>query len=233
MQNNIRKVAHDLNNVLTVINGHAELLEIADIQKKDVYRHDILERVNKLKDAIHHGKQLTNLLLCNNGNKDNERINLNELVLDALKTFNSLKADKNGDGVKIRTLLEPQLWPVRVNKVDIERVLLNIGKNAYEAMADTKDRNIYVITRNKIQADMRRSKRHIQKLVQVCIRNSGAGIDPNMLASLFSGSTTKKNGKGLGLISVWDTIVWYGGFIQAESLGAQGAGFEIYLPAAD
>jgi len=220
--------------VLTVINGHAELLEIADTQKKDVYRHDILERVNILKDAIHHGKQLTNLLLCdNNSKKDNERINLNELVLDALKTFNSLKAGKNGDGVKIRTLLEPQLWPVRVNKVDIERVLLNIGKNAYEAMTDTKDRNIYVITRNKIQADMRRSKRHLQKLVQVCIKNSGTGIDPDMLASLFSGSTTKKNGNGLGLISVWDTIIQYGGFIQSESRGAQGMGLEIYLPAAD
>jgi two-component system sensor kinase FixL len=123
------------------------------------------------------------------------------------------------EGLTIKTQVEVGLPPVLVDKIQIEQVLINLMRNAVEAMQHSNDRSI--ILSAKRRSDM--------ALISVC--DSGPGIPKAVSDKLFqSFNTTKINGMGVGLSICRTLIIANGGQIWAESNPGGGATFCFTLP---
>lgn len=112
---------------------------------------------------------------------------------------------------------------VLVDRIQIQQVLLNIVRNAIEAM---QGRPVRVLEIEAVASA-------VDGLVEVAISDTGGGIHPAVAAKLFQPfQTTKPNGMGVGL-SICRTIVEaHGGRITAETRNDDGATFRLSLPAA-
>jgi len=113
---------------------------------------------------------------------------------------------------------------VFVNRVQIQQVLLNLIRNAIEAMQDVARRDLVI----------RAKAIHDGHMVQISVQDSGPGIHPEILKNLFKPfTTTKQNGMGVGL-SISRTIVEaHGGKIWADSTPGEGTTFHFTLRAVD
>ena len=123
-------------------------------------------------------------------------------------------------GVKLRFRIDDGVDQVLADKVPIQQVVLNLIRNAIDAMETTADRNLVVGARNVEEG-----------MVEVFVTDSGPGIRPEMAQRLFEPFlTTKKGGMGVGL-SISRTIVEaHGGRIWAEPNAAGGTTFRFTLP---
>lgn len=123
-------------------------------------------------------------------------------------------------GVRVRFDLDPDAPLVLADRIQVQQVLLNLIRNAIEAMHETPRRELVVATK-ALAAD---------GLVEVSVADTGSGIDPEVAAQLFQPFvTTKANGMGVGL-SICRTIVEaHGGKILAEPGPAGGTTFRFTL----
>ena len=126
-------------------------------------------------------------------------------------------------GVSVSMALDPEPHLVRVDRVQIEQVLVNLIRNALQAMHDCPTRELTIST-----------AREAAGCVQVTVADSGAGIGADMADRLFQAfATTKDDGMGLGL-SICRTIVEaHGGRIWATPSPAGGAAFHFTLELVD
>lgn len=119
---------------------------------------------------------------------------------------------------------EPDLDPVLIDRVQIQQVLLNLFRNAIEAMADSAVRELLV----RVLADERCGA------VVVKVADTGPGIDPAVADRLFQPFVTSKStGMGIGLSLCRTIMEAHGGAISAGSGEAGGAEFTLSLPAID
>jgi len=125
-------------------------------------------------------------------------------------------------GVRVAFDLDKRADFVLVDKVQIQQVLLNLIRNAVEAMADSPRRELSVVSR--VAAD---------KMVRLSIVDTGPGLSPEVAAKLFQPFvTTKPQGMGVGL-SICRTIVEaHGGQIWAEPGPGGGTAFHLTVPKA-
>jgi two-component system sensor kinase FixL len=129
--------------------------------------------------------------------------------------------DQHALGIRHRLDLDPNAAWVRVDRIQIQQVLINLVRNAVEAMAGSDVREVVIATR--VAGNM----------VEVEVADSGAGIADEHLGSLFSEfMTTKSGGMGLGLPISRTIIEAHGGEIRAENRGDGGASFLFTLPRA-
>jgi two-component system, LuxR family, sensor kinase FixL len=129
--------------------------------------------------------------------------------------------DEDALGVRHRLDLDPNAAWVRVDRIQIQQVLINLVRNAVEAMAGSEVREVVIATR--VAGNM----------VQVEVADSGAGIAPEHMGSLFSEfMTTKSGGMGLGLPISRTIVEAHGGEIRAENRDGGGAFFLFTLPRA-
>jgi signal transduction histidine kinase len=146
-------------------------------------------------------------------------IDLNEIVLGALRV---LQSELEEHGVTARTELAPRLPLIIGHSGQMQEVILNLIHNAIEAMHAIKDgcRSLQV-----------RTDRHGRDAIVVAIEDSGPGIAPEKLASIFDPFvTTKPRGMGLGLAICQMTIERHGGQLSASSGENKGALFQFVLP---
>jgi two-component system sensor kinase FixL len=130
--------------------------------------------------------------------------------------------DQHALGIRHRLDLDPNAAWVRVDRIQIQQVLINLVRNAVEAMAGSKVREVVIATR--IVAG---------NMVEIEVADSGAGIADEHLGSLFSEfMTTKSGGMGLGLPISRTIVEAHGGEIRAENREAGGASFLFTLPRA-
>jgi two-component system sensor kinase FixL len=124
-----------------------------------------------------------------------------------------------GRRVNLRTELAPSLRPVSIDKVQIQQVIINIIRNALEAMSSTPSPVLIL-----------KSTAEDQTFARVTIADNGPGLAPDVAAKLFRPFvTTKQDGLGIGL-SICRTIVEaHGGRIWAET-SAAGTKFQFRLP---
>lgn len=125
-------------------------------------------------------------------------------------------------GVALRFNLDPSCDLVLADRVQIQQVLVNLFRNALEAMAASKQREL--IAANTKAAD---------DMIEIAVSDTGAGFAGDALANLFQPFfTTKETGMGVGL-SISRTIIEnHGGRMWAETNGSGGATFRFTLPAA-
>jgi PAS domain S-box-containing protein len=149
-------------------------------------------------------------------------VNVAQLIAETVE-FIQPKARKSGTHI----MQEPhaQLPPVLANKIQIEQVLLNIIFNSIEAMenAETQTREVRILCR-----------RVNENKVQVTVRDTGPGIDPETSKRIFEAFySAKKHGMGLGLAISRSIIEAHAGRLWTETDTACGAVFHFILPVAE
>lgn len=150
-----------------------------------------------------------------------EDMEINQAVLEVIALTRS-EAFKNG--VSVQTQLTEGLPPVQADRVQLQQVILNLIVNAIEAMAAVGEgeRELLIST-----------DRDASDGVQVTLRDSGPGLDPKNVESLFEAFyTTKPTGMGMGLAICRSIIEAHGGRMWAGANEPRGAVFQFTLPLA-
>ena len=120
-------ISHDFNNLLTVINGHCELLK-AGFDNED----DLTESIDQIHRAGERTANLTHQLLAFSRKQINKpcAININDLIRDIEKMLQRLL----GEDINIETSLYPDLGNIKADPGQIEQVIMNLAINARDAM---------------------------------------------------------------------------------------------------
>lgn len=125
-------------------------------------------------------------------------------------------------GVDSHFIFDPEATPVLADRVQIQQVLINLIRNAVEAMASSDKRQLTVET-----------GLDGEDMVQISVSDTGPGIAPEMAERLFQAfSSTKESGMGLGLSICRTIIEAHGGRIGAKQLPEGGTKFYFTLPRA-
>jgi signal transduction histidine kinase len=211
-------IAHEVRQPLTAIiaSGGAALEYLGKIppdhEKARLALNKIIKeghRTGDVFDVIH--------ALFKRGDQRQEPIDLNEIVIDVLE---SLRGELLDHGVAILPELT-DLPPVQGRRNQLQQVLFNILHNALEAMQMTNGRRVLRMT----------TERRGRDAVALVVEDSGLGINPGQLDSIFNAFvTTKKNGMGMGLAICRQIVEHHGGQLLATSDGTNGAQFQIILP---
>ena len=184
-----------------------------------------VDRVKQLLTNIEQAGFRANEVLTNVRNlfqdtdHEQQSIDVNSLTVEALQ---SLQAELNDHRVKTDVELASELPRIIGHRVQLQEVILNLVHNAIEAMAPVKVDDRALRVRTKFDGD---------KAVVVEIEDSGQGIEPQRVGSIFEPFvTTKPKGSGLGLAICSRIIERHGGELTASSDGKHGALFKIVLP---
>jgi signal transduction histidine kinase len=150
-----------------------------------------------------------------------EPIDVNTLARAALQI---LDKDLSDHGIRIDVELGPELPHVMGHSGQLQEVFLNLIHNAIDAMASVEARRRALRVRTRPNGG---------KTIVIDVEDSGQGIEPERLGSIFEAFvTTKPNGTGLGLAICSRIIERHGGQLTASSDGKSGALFQIALPVA-
>lgn len=220
-------VAHDFNNILGNIVGHASLLQM------DLPQGPLQNRVEQIIAATERAAGLTQRLLTYGARKESslKPCDLGALVAQQETFF----AGTLPDTVHLTILPPPQLTvPVMADSAQFERVLMNLIVNARDAMPSGG--NIEVRTGIE-EIDLGFLKLHgfgtPGRYAFVSVKDTGTGMDENTRKRIFEPFfSTKGSGKGtgFGLSIVYDIVKDHRGFITVESMPGAGSLFTIYLP---
>jgi PAS domain S-box-containing protein len=146
-------------------------------------------------------------------------IDVNEITLEVLQ---SLHGELRDHGVTPHTHLASELPLVEGARSQLQQVVSNLVHNAIEAMDSTTDRSRVLRVRTELQG---------RDAIIVAVEDSGPGIDPKRLDSIFDAFvTTKADGLGLGLAICRRIVEVHGGRLSAFSDGKNGARFQFLLP---
>ncbi|MBU2547441.1 MAG: PAS domain S-box protein [Proteobacteria bacterium] len=220
-------VAHDFNNMLTVINGNAELALLT--LKPDDPNHEIIQEIFK---SGKRSADLTRQLLAFARRQAISPVvlDLNETVEGMLKMLRRLL----GEDVDIVWKPCSNPWPVKMDPAQIDQIMANLCVNARDAISGVGKVTIETVN---VAIDPGYSSTHIDsvpgKYVMLTISDNGMGMDKPALDNIFEPFfTTKKKGEGtgLGLATVYGIVKQNNGFINVYSEPGQGTTFKIYLP---
>jgi PAS domain S-box-containing protein len=220
-------IAHEFNNMLTVITGTIEIL--SDAVKDNLQLSTIAKLISEAADR---GAALTSNLLAFARKQPLQptEIDVNDLVEEIarllLATF-----DKQ---IEITTTLDEKVWPALVDRGQLSSALLNLAINARDAMPDggklvLTTRNVVFGVREAVAVGVG----YAGDYVEIEIADTGTGIAPPILAKIFDPFFSTKDvgkGTGLGLSMVFGFVKQSGGGISVSSRQAVGTTFRIYLP---
>ena len=220
-------LAHDLNNLLAVIQGNAELLAIR--------AREYATLADPILRASARGADLTQRLLAFARRQPlkPKAVNLAELVSDVAE----LLARTLGETVKVETGAGPGLWPARADPAQVENALLNLALNARDAMPGG---GMLTIDCANAAADRARGAEHADlpagDYVVLTVADTGKGMTPEVQARAFEPFFTTKGigeGSGLGLSMVYGFAKQSGGQVGIDSEAGRGTRVRLYLPRAE
>jgi len=220
-------IAHDLNNLFTVLSGYSQL-SLMDLKEDGPLRENLLE----IKKTIHKASQLTNRLLAISRHQvmDMKLVDLNQLVRD----LENILVRTIGEDIELVTHLDEEVGRVKTDPTQMEQVILNLVVNARDAMPNGG--RLVIETRN-VDLDETYAQTHFNispgRFVLLSIRDTGCGMTPEIKERIFDPfftTKTKEKGTGLGLSTVYNIIKQSGGNIWVYSEPGQGSTFKIYLP---
>lgn len=220
-------VAHDFNNMLGVIIGHAELT-LARMDHAVPYYNNLIEIEKAAKRSAELTRQL--LTFARRQTIAPRVLDLNETVEGMLQMLRRLI----GENIHLVWVPGSQVWPVRVDPSQVDQILANLCVNARDAIAG--DGKI-VIETNSAQIDEAYYAFHPDfspgEYVRLILSDDGCGMDSATLDNLFEPFFTTKElskGTGLGLATVYGIVRQNDGFIDVSSELGKGSTFTIYLP---
>lgn len=220
-------IAHDFNNILGVIIGYTEAL-----QERISPENEFREPIDEIQRAGKRAASLTQQLLAFSRKQvlEPKILDLNAVIRDMEKMLDSLM----GEHIELVLELSESPGTVKADRTQLEQIVLNLGVNARDAMAEGGK---LVVETSKITMDgadpARPAYMQPGDYVLLKVTDTGCGMTREVQAHIFEPFfTTKENGKGtgLGLSTVYGVVKQSGGYILVESEIGRGAAFNIYLP---
>jgi signal transduction histidine kinase/DNA-binding response OmpR family regulator len=218
-------VAHDFNNILTVVLGHATAIMTAAGNP----------RLARLAAAIEHaadrGARLTRQLLAF---ARRQQLQPTVVVFDRLiEGVDDLIRRAAGELIAVEFAAPGDLWPILVDSAQLESALLNLTMNARDAMIEGG--SLTVSARNAVIADGEADRLGIvaSDYVVVSVADTGTGMSPEVSAHAFEPFFTTKDvdkGTGLGLAQTYGFAKQSGGTAAIESAPGAGTTVSLYLP---
>ena len=222
-------VAHDFNNILTVITGTIGILEEAVAERPE------LVAITKLIDeAAERGANLTKHLLAFARKQPLKplEVDVNALVLEAAKLLHPTL----GENVEITPLLAEDAWTALIDPNQLTTAVLNLAINARDAMPNGGK---LALETSNIYLDENYASMHSEvtpgNYVMVAVSDTGTGIPASLIERVFDPFfTTKEVGKGtgLGLSMVFGFVKQSGGHVKIYSEEGHGTSVKMYLPRA-
>ena len=220
-------VAHDFNNMLSVIIGHADIALVDLDPSLPLY-----ERLVEIRKAGERSADLTRQLLAfaRKQTISPKMLDLNETLEGMTKMLKRLI----GEDIDLSWLPGDNVWPVKMDPSQIDQILANLCVNARDAIADVGK---VTIETGNIEFDESYCSEHPGfvpgEYVLLAVSDNGCGMDANILNNIFEPFfTTKESGQGtgLGLATVYGAVKQNNGFVNVYSEPGQGTTFRIYLP---
>ncbi|MBS2099949.1 sensor histidine kinase [Carboxylicivirga linearis] len=218
-------IAHDLKNPINTIWGLSDLL-IVDRQIEEEEQFKIVETINK---SVQHTHDLLEDLLswARAQNKsivfDPSMVRVNDIIEKELQVLNQMAMNKS---IKIKNVIKDDL-NIFVDSQMLEVIVRNLVSNAIK----------YSFLESSIIINAKEVVRNDQEGVEICIQDSGIGMDNDKLAKLFTISkdistkgTLNEDGTGLGLLLCKEFIDLHKGIIEVESEPEKGSTFSCFFP---
>lgn len=220
-------VAHDFNNILTIIQGHSEL-----IAGKEKLTPPGEESLDQIRMAAERAAKLTHQLLTF-GRKQFmqvELLDMNEVIHRVTQMLRRVL----GENVSLRCNLAPRLPMIEADATMMEQIIMNLSVNARDAMPGGGSLiigTVPVLVSRQYVTRNPEAREGTFLCLTVC--DNGTGIDPDKIDKLFEPFfTTKEVGKGtgLGLATVFGIVKQHQGWIEVESELGKGTTFKVFLP---
>ena len=222
-------VAHDFNNMLSIIIGNADMA----LENQDGRASDIRDNLLEIRRAGKRSADLTRQLLAFARKQTIAPvvIDLNETIDGMLQMLHRLI----GEDITLHWFPSEETWPVKMDPVQVDQVLVNLVVNARDAIDGVG--RLTIETGNRI-FDEAYCRDHPDfqpgRYAMLAVSDDGCGMDAETLRHIFEPFFTAKEkgrGSGLGLSTVYGIVRQNSGFINVYSEPVSGSTFRIYLPA--
>ena len=220
-------VAHDFNNMLSIIIGNTEMA-LEDLEPGHQARGNLTEVQHAAERSADLTKQL--LAFARKQTIDPKVLDLNRVIHEMINMLKRLI----GEGIQLSWQPGDGLWSVKIDPTQIHQILVNLCINAKDAIRDigciTIQSGNVCMDENSIQQNPDAA---FGDFVFIRVQDNGCGMNQDTVSNLFEPFfTTKEVGKGsgLGLATVYGIVKQNEGFITVSSLPEKGTCFEIFLP---
>lgn len=216
----IAGIAHELNNPLSAMVGHAQLLRMNHRDPATA------ARVDKILEAAQRSTRIVRnfLTFARKHKSEKAAVSINDLIT---KTLEFLAYQLRVTNVEVQTALSPDLPTIAGDPNQLQQVLINLVNNASQAMAAAKGQGTLRVA-SELAAD--------RATIRITVADDGPGIPPDFLGRIFEPFFTTKppgEGTGLGLPIAKGIVAEHGGTIQVESEPGRGTTFVLTLPVSD
>ena len=223
-------VAHDFNNVLTVIHGHASMLSLR-LGEQGPHARSIAEIRSSAERAANLVRQL--LMFSRKQVMQFRSVELCEVI----RSVSSMLRQLVGEHISLETTCAAALPPISADRGMIEQVIVNLTINARDAMPHG-GRVLIQAGAVTLQGDLAPAHPDARPGRFVCLKitDTGCGMDAQALSHLFEPFyTTKEAGKGtgLGLATVYGIVKQHQGWIEVQSQPNAGTTFQIFFPVSE
>jgi PAS domain S-box-containing protein len=223
-------VAHDFNNILTVIDGYCAMA-LPSLDKSN----PLQKNISEIQHASERAASLTRQLLAFSRKQvlQPRVLQLDEVVQNLEKMLKRLI----GEDIELSTVFEPTLGRVKADPGQLEQVIMNLAVNARDAMP--RGGKLTISTSNVLvdqKLKFHNRTLEVGEYVLLAITDNGVGMTDDVKAHLFEPFFTTKGlgkGTGLGLATCFGIISQSGGDIHVYSEPNNGTTFKIYLPRTD
>jgi PAS domain S-box-containing protein len=225
-------VAHDFNNILTVISGYAQILQLGLPEGSKLYSD--VEQIIKAGDRA---AALTRQLLTFSRKQMimPQTVDINQLIADMKKMLERLLPED----IRLTTLLDEEIDSVFADPSQLEQVVLNLVVNARDAVNERSlsTEKMIRISTSKIFLDRDYVVTHKETgpgwYLQLQVDDNGCGMSPAVIERIFEPFYTTKGvgrGTGMGLATVYGIVKQNQGSIYVYSEPGRGSTFKIYWP---
>jgi two-component system NtrC family sensor kinase len=210
-------VAHELNNPLTTVTGFAELILETLPEESPEY-----EDMSLVLSEAQRSREVVRRLLDFSRQSDILRVDtdINEMITVVLQLIHHMAQTSN---IKVRMELWDDIPLIRVDRNQIQQVILNLVHNSIQAMPDGGE----LIVQSLME------ERENESWLGVRVEDNGIGIEEEHLDKIFEPFFTTKpsgEGTGLGLSVSYSIISEHGGYIDVKSRKTKGSVFTIWVP---
>jgi PAS domain S-box-containing protein len=223
-------IARDFNNLLTAINGYAEI-SLPELDPRD----PVYARLQDIRRAAERASDLTRKLLTFSRNQPMQlrRFDLNRLLTDLTPMLKRLI----GEDITVITAPAASSLAIHADPSQIDQAVINLAVNARDAMPHG---GRLTVTTELVLLDEIAAARHTHGRAGrfACLRvaDTGTGIHPKDLPHIFEPFFTTKDaerGTGLGLAITYGVVHQHHGWIEVSSTQGKGTVFTLWLPLAD
>jgi len=224
-------VAHDLNNILSGIVGYPELL-LMDLPEDSRLKKPLLTIQKSGEKAAAIVQDM--LTLARRGVPVTDVVNLNNIILEQLRSPEHEKIMSYYSGVNVSVDLEPNLLNIIGSEVHLSKTIMNLISNAVEATPCGG--NVNISTENQYIDSNIKGYENVREgdYVVLTVSDNGTGILPEDQEKIFEPFYTKKkmgrSGTGLGMAVVWGAVKDHDGYIDLQSNIGKGSTFKLYFP---